>query len=345
MVTPAQACSSRPSREWLERENARLQKLAEEDALTGLLNRSAAERGINQALQHSPQGALLLDIDNFKLINDSCGHLAGDEALRALAYVLEKMLAGHLLARVGGDEFLAFLPEVTQERGLMERFSQISARVSQIRVGDSDLFLSVTVGAALCRAGDDYLSLFARADGLLLKQKRRRRDKEGPRTRSRRADHFITDTTLIAQDLREQMLPLGAFCQSYETFQSIFRFLERSLSREEPEGFKSKSTVVLFTLADKKNAVPIPEYRERQMLLLWEEIQNGLRLNDVFVQYSSVQYLVLLYGADEAAAALVAERISSGFHEKNAHDHEKLILHHSFPLKPAQKKRSRGELP
>ena len=75
------------------------------------------------------------------------------------------------------------------------------------------------------------------------------------------------------------------------------------------------------------------------MNLLWKEIQDGLRVNDIFVQYSSAQYLVLLYGADEAAAEPVAERICNSFYEKNAQNTEELILHHSFPLKPVRKRR------
>lgn len=342
MITQTPSDRLTPSREWLEQENARLQKLAEQDGLTGLLNRTTVESRIDQKLLNAPQGAiLLLDIDSFKRINDTHGHLAGDAALRELGYVLKKLLSDRLVARVGGDEFLAFLPEVTEEGDLDQRVSQVVARLSQICVGDA--FLSVTVGTALSQEGDSYLSLFARADELLLEKKRTRREKENARARGSESPPFLMDTNLIASDLREQRLPAGAFCQSYDAFQSIFRFLERSLCRSNPNESKSMSTVVLFTLADKKDAVPVPECRERQMRLLWEEIQAGLRLNDIFVQYSSVQYLVLLYGADEAAAKLVAERICNRFYEKNTQDAEELILHHSFPLEPAQKKQRREE--
>ena len=313
-------------------------KQTQQDGLTGLLNRTTAESKINQELLHAPQGALLLlDIDSFKRINNTYGHLAGDSALRELGYVLEKLLSGRLVARVGGDEFLAFFPEVTEESDLDQRASQVLARLSQICVGDA--FLSVTIGTALTRKGDSYLSLFARADELLLKNKRKRREKQNTRVGRRKSDQFQMDTNLIAHDLREQQLPDGAFCQSYDAFQSIFRFLERSLCRQSQEEPRSKSTVVLFTLADKKNAVPLPECRERQMRLLREEIEDGLRVNDIFVQYSSAQYLVLLYGADEAAAEPVAERICNSFYEKNAQNAEELILHHSFPLKPVQNRR------
>lgn len=331
-----------PSRKWLEQENARLQKLAERDELTGLLNRGTAERQISQHLETASGGALLLlDIDNFKRINDTYGHLAGDAALRELGYVLERLLTGRLVARVGGDEFVVFLPEVTQEKDLAQRSSKIASRVSQIGVEKNGLSLSVTVGAALCQPGDSYYSLFARADALLLEKKRARRDRQAPRDPQQ--DRFLMDTNLIANDLREKALPAGAFCQSYDAFQSIFRFLERALCREHPDGEKSKSTVVLFTLMDRADAVPVPECREPQMLLLREAIQNGLRLNDIFVQYSSAQYLVLLYGADEQAAELVSQRICSAFYEKSPQSAQDLVLRHSFPLKPAQSKQGKGE--
>ena len=91
--------------------NARLTYQARHDALTGLLNRTEFERRATRALQEvasgGPEGVLCyLDLDQFKVINDTLGHMAGDELLRQLANELSQHLRpGDTLARLGGDEF------------------------------------------------------------------------------------------------------------------------------------------------------------------------------------------------------------------------------------------------
>ena len=89
----------------------RLAHLASHDPLTGLLNRREFERRLSMALVDGAQlgvnhAVLYLDLDQFKLVNDTCGHAAGDELLRQIAVLLRPRLReGDTLARLGGDEF------------------------------------------------------------------------------------------------------------------------------------------------------------------------------------------------------------------------------------------------
>ena len=102
---------------------SQIQKMAEQltwqashDALTGLINRREFERRlaelIDSAHNDNKQHALMyMDLDNFKTVNDTCGHAAGDELLRQLTTVmLSKMRGSDTLARIGGDEFVALMP-------------------------------------------------------------------------------------------------------------------------------------------------------------------------------------------------------------------------------------------
>jgi diguanylate cyclase (GGDEF)-like protein len=97
--------------------NARLQELTREDSLTGLLNRRAmgervAERHALARRHGSGYSVILLDIDHFKLYNDSRGHLAGDEVIRSVATCLKEATRGSdSVFRYGGEEFLVLLPE------------------------------------------------------------------------------------------------------------------------------------------------------------------------------------------------------------------------------------------
>ena len=97
---------------------------ASHDALTGVLNRREFERCLAEALtrsktQHQEHVLCLVDLDRFKIVNDTCGHLAGDNLLRQLTHLLEaKLRSRDSLARLGGDEFGILLESCPLDRGL-----------------------------------------------------------------------------------------------------------------------------------------------------------------------------------------------------------------------------------
>ncbi len=101
----------------LEAANAQLEELTRQDSLTGLLNRRAMSERIDElhaiARRHgNPYSVILLDIDHFKLYNDTLGHPAGDEVLRQMAASFrDAMRASDAVYRYGGEEFLILLPE------------------------------------------------------------------------------------------------------------------------------------------------------------------------------------------------------------------------------------------
>lgn len=104
------------------RAEAAIQHLALHDALTGLRNRASFLRALDKLIEEARQqdahhSLLFLDLDQFKVINDTCGHLAGDEMLKQLAGVLQRSVrANDQLARLGGDEFCILLENCPLER-------------------------------------------------------------------------------------------------------------------------------------------------------------------------------------------------------------------------------------
>src|SRR5262249_32579951 len=106
-------------------DNRRLEELATTDPLTRLLNRRALverlSREVDRAKRYESQlSLLLLDVDHFKSINDSCGHLVGDGVLRQIGTLIEASVRTvDIAARYGGEEFVILLPETSQEGGVI----------------------------------------------------------------------------------------------------------------------------------------------------------------------------------------------------------------------------------
>jgi len=138
-----------------------LELLAGTDALTGTLNRRAIERETAQVFARSRErkitiAALMLDIDSFKQINDSYGHLAGDLALCAVADCLRgSMRAGDLIARLGGDEFLVIMPNTDADAAQLAA-NRIEVQLAGLRVSsdNGDFGLRASIGITSIEGGN-----------------------------------------------------------------------------------------------------------------------------------------------------------------------------------------------
>lgn len=173
------------SRQRAVRERAKeLAKFAFLDPASQVGNRRYLEQQLSQQIdQHSrygtPFGIMLADLDEFKSINDTYGHVAGDAALLTVARTLSSCLrASDVIGRWGGDEFLAILPGITAE-GLARASEEFRALVAQSAVPVDGLQIRVTisVGAAMVAPGDSPESLFNRADQRLYASKQSGRNR------------------------------------------------------------------------------------------------------------------------------------------------------------------------
>lgn len=134
------------------------------DALTGLLNRDAFMGQVNHKLKQSrgdstvpPAIVVFLDIDRFKVINESLGHEAGDHVLATLAYRLQRGVPpSTVLARVGGDEF-ALLLEGMERRQAGEFLDNLQQQLTEpLAVGNQKFSSKVSMGIAITQAGYDH---------------------------------------------------------------------------------------------------------------------------------------------------------------------------------------------
>jgi diguanylate cyclase (GGDEF)-like protein len=162
-----------------------LEQLAHRDPLTGILNRRGFERSFaieqNRAGRSGqPLGLLLIDIDNFKPINDAHGHHAGDQVIMAVASRLTGLLRSYdICARWGGDEFLVLLGDAG-----LEALEAVSAKIiAALREHPVTLeqgvsrTVAVSIGACLARPGDTLAAAVSHADAALYEAKQAGRDR------------------------------------------------------------------------------------------------------------------------------------------------------------------------
>jgi diguanylate cyclase (GGDEF)-like protein len=157
----------------------RLKTMATRDLLTGLYNRNyfneTIAREIARARRHRENiSVIMIDIDNFKQINDTYGHLHGDGVLRECAGILTRAVrTSDILCRFGGDEFLIITPERDCSRNeiVVGRINSLLDEWNR-DFGSADYQLSLSIGCAVWRQEGDLLSVVGEADKRMYEQKR-----------------------------------------------------------------------------------------------------------------------------------------------------------------------------
>ncbi|NPV29487.1 MAG: EAL domain-containing protein [Firmicutes bacterium] len=162
---------------------AQLKYLATHDPLTNIPNRYVLEKALRRAAARAKRGKkgalLLIDVDNFKLINDTLGHAAGDELLIVLAKILKGNLRrGDLIARLGGDEFAVLLEGVAFEEVLVvaEKLRRAVDEGELSLYGES-VNLSISIGIVMIDGTLDYQKILSRADTALYAAKEEGRNR------------------------------------------------------------------------------------------------------------------------------------------------------------------------
>jgi diguanylate cyclase (GGDEF)-like protein/PAS domain S-box-containing protein len=155
-----------------------LEALARTDALTGLPNRRQFEDRLQRALARSsryrmPLALFALDLDHFKQINDSLGHAAGDQALRAFAErIRSSVYEVDVVARMGGDEFMVLMEHIDAAAIALQAAHKLLAAMQQPMVlGGETRQVGTSIGIVFCASPQDADSLIAAADAALYRAK------------------------------------------------------------------------------------------------------------------------------------------------------------------------------
>jgi len=182
-----EAIASRREIESLRDQLTRARSEALLDTLTGILNRRGLDLRLGDLLadkagSQASHCLIMLDIDHFKRVNDTHGHVMGDRVIQALGNVLKGSLQdGQVPARYGGEEFAVLLPNSSIEDG-MRVAATLRTRVKSLSVedrrrGGTPISITISLGVTALRSGDDASRFIARADGALYNSKQNGRDR------------------------------------------------------------------------------------------------------------------------------------------------------------------------
>lgn len=166
--------------EHMEEQHRILYDMAMHDRLTSVFNRHfISERAVvlidEAKTSHTPLSLIVLDVDHFKRINDNHGHSMGDSVLVAIAAAISELVGERgIVARVGGEEFMAILPN-SDGFATSELAEKLRETIEDLE--PSGLRVTASLGVAELRAGETYESLFGRADSVMYDAKRSGRNR------------------------------------------------------------------------------------------------------------------------------------------------------------------------
>ncbi len=286
------------------------------DALTGLHNRDYLEKRLQELLDNGHAGALfMIDLDNFKEINDTYGHIVGDKTLQIFAEVLKTYSReDDIICRLAGDEFVTFYPELTSREIAAKKAAEIihlfSEKMSSLGYAG---VVSVSIGIMMAKGDEDFVSLYNNADKSLYFVK----------NNGKNAYHFYGEQKIVSEEsstvvdlevvknMMEQGMvqTAGAFSVAYDEFKKIYDFVIRYVSRK-----KQQVQIVLFTLS-MGNEYLAGLSMENAMEVLEESVVSSLRAMDAGTKYSNKQYIVLLLDTDMENGKKVAERVIRKFYQ------------------------------
>ena len=286
------------------------------DALTGLHNRDYLEKKLNELLEEGHAGALfMIDLDNFKGINDTYGHIVGDKTLQIFAEVLRTYSReDDVICRLAGDEFVTFYPELTDREIAAKKAGDIIKLFNErmASLGYPDV-VSVSIGIMMATGDEDYVSLYNNADKSLYYVKNNGKNSYhfyGEQKISSEKSSTEVDLEVVHRMMEQGVVQTGgAFSVAYEEFQKLYDFVIRYVERK-----KQEIQIVLFTLR-MGNEYLAGISMDSAMEILEKSVVSSLRAMDAGTKYSNKQYIVLLMDTDTENGKKVADRVIRKFYQ------------------------------
>ncbi|MGN1304890.1 MAG: diguanylate cyclase domain-containing protein [Oscillospiraceae bacterium] len=291
---------------------------SQQDALTGLWNRAYTEGAVNEILEKGGCGALfMIDMDNFKAINDNYGHIEGDNTLKMFAETMRKFSKdGDVLCRIGGDEFVMFVngrlskSEIGNLAG--DIISDLCFKIEQKKFETNS---SVSIGIAqIPNDGSDFNTAYNAADKALYYVKQNGKNSYHFFSEQKESENSRAGNLVDLKYLREVMSRAdsgrGAYQLELDSFHHVYNFVRRFVERSGRD-----VQTVLFTLTTPDNEIVDPNETETALEMMEQAIYTSLRRVDISTRYSSKQLIVILMDANAENGTMVAQRILDCFNK------------------------------
>ncbi len=300
------------------REVSDIKNKSQQDALTGLWNRAYTEKAVNDLISGGSKGALfMIDMDNFKAINDNYGHIEGDNTLKMFADTMRKFSSDNdVLCRIGGDEFVMFVNGKTSKSEIKNLAADIiSDLCAKIEEKKFETNSSVSIGIAqIPEDGDNFNDIYNAADKALYYVKQNGKNSFHFYSEQKMDENMRGATLVDLKYLREFMARAdsgrGAYQLDLESFHHVYNFIRRFVERS-----GNDVQTVLFTAYSVNGGIIEQNEIDIALEILEQAIYTSLRRADVSTKYSSKQIIVILMDANNENGDMVAKRIIGCFHK------------------------------
>lgn len=285
----------------------------EYDYLTGILNRRSGEYRIEEQLAKGEGALLVIDLDNFKKVNDTYGHMMGDYVLRQVADILKMHESAHIVSRMAGDEFLLFVREVETAEEVIPVVEAILESFNARREKDDILaHTSLSIGIVLTtQEGKDYRQLFRCADRAMYYVKQNGKGGYSfHNSEDCKGDNSTkVDLDRLVNSIRQDNGRKGAYRVEYQQFIAISEFVESFTKRNH------QSLQLVILTIDFERSMPLElDDRDDLMKDLELSVARSLRSVDVCTRFSSSQLLLLLVDTAKEYVAPTIQRILGQFY-------------------------------
>ena len=284
------------------------------DYLTGLLGREQGEKEIAESLRGGSGCFIMMDLDNFKQINETYGHLAGDYVLKLIADMLKDVSEQDIVCRMGGDEFLYYVEGISRQEDAAAKAEQILS-IFEEKKKEADILKNITFSMGISLFGidgGDFNELLRKADKALYHAKQS----------DSKDSYLFYQSTSMAKTLEQSKADLnrlvdmvehresykGAFQIDYDEFGRVYDFVLHFSQRN-----KQEVQLILFTLFSADGSDIRLDQMEQAMQCMEQAIVKSLRGVDVGTRYSSSQFLVVLLGAEKSDLRIITDRIVQNY--------------------------------
>ena len=278
------------------------------DFLTKLPTRNEGEQIVAQLMQRHSGCLAFMDMDNLKTINDIHGHKAGDRVLKLFGSLLLEYSNECIVCRLGGDEFLLFMPDANRD-DITEVITEIFDKFNSRKEKDPQLHAaSISAGLYMCNVGDSFEECYTKADKALYYVKQNGKSDFSFYQQISEAECIDLatgkDLALIAKALRESGNYSGALDLDYREFAKIYEYMNHLGAR-----YKYHCYLIMVTMETAPDYVMYIENIEHALNCMEQAIRQRIRKVDICTRYSSMQYLIILFEADESKIPQVMDRI------------------------------------